>query len=350
MDKGQAESSIKKINTDLSDLNPSTLITLFEIDISDIAFDKGIITSPDNSNENERIFRFHNNIPYLGQNIIWRGKSYSSLPIKAEGFDISSKGTLPTPRLFISVNEDSVPMLSLLKVQLSKLGDLIGAKITRVRTFYKYLDAINYAEGNPSEDPNAELPRDVYYIDRKSNENKTNIEYELASILDVEGIQLPARIVVSNRCPYQYRGEGCLYEAAGNRVAAVHGSIAKMPSDAPPVATERGDLIKDLLPGVSLFKRGKWARNTVYTVGQYVYVEKDGVKYYFVAKSTVPENTAPPDGRYWIADACSKQVENGCKYRWGINSNNQASPGRANGNPHNGTLPFGGFPASNRVT
>ena len=349
MNQGQAQESIKKVNTDLSDLNPSALITLFEIDISDIAFSKGIITSLDNANENEWLFRFHNNIPYLGQNIFWRGKSYNALPIRAEGFEISARGTLPTPRLQISTNEESIPTLSVLKVQLAKLGDLIGSKVTRIRTFYKYLDPINFQDGNPDADSNAELPRDIFFIDRKANESKNSIEYELASILDVEGIQLPARMVLANRCTAQYRGEGCLYEANENRVIAVHGATAKLPSLAPPVATEQGDLISTLLP-VALAKRGKWERNITYTIGNYVYIEKDGIKYYFVAKATIPQNQAPPDGRYWIADACSKLVENGCKHRWGSNSLGVSAPGRLNGNPHNNCLPFMAFPAVNKVS
>ncbi len=348
MNKSEASSSIKKLNTELSEVTPSTLITLFEIDISNIAFDKGIITSPDASNEAERIFRFHNNVPYLGQNIIWRGKSYTALPIKAEGFEISSQGTLPVPKLSISSNEDSIPMLSLLKIQLSKLGDLVGAKVIRIRTFYKYLDSINFSEPNPQQDSNAELPRDIFYIDRKANESRNFIEYDLASILDVEGLQLPARLVVANRCTGQYRGEGCLYESAGNRVVSIHGSRSKMPTDAPPVATEQGDLIKTLLPGIALTKKGKWARNITYGVGEYIYIEKDGIKYYFVAKTTIPQNLPPPDGRYWIADACSKQVQ-GCMCRWGVDPLGVAAPGRANGNPHSSTLPFLGFPACNKV-
>lgn len=351
MNKSLAQISSKKILIDSTSLNPSSLVTLFELDISDISFDKGIITSPDENNEDERLFRFHNNIPDINTNIFWQGKEYQAMPIKAEGFEIAGRGTLPTPRLSISVNEEGIPALSQLKVQLSKLGDLSGSKVTRIRTFYKYLDAFNFINGNPNADPNAEFPRDVYYIDRKSNENKNTIEFELASIFDVEGIQLPARRVLADRCPWQYRGEGCMYESGDNRVEYVHGAVgvSRLPSDAPPVATEQGDLISSLLPGVPLIKKGLWVRNTSYSSGDYVFIEKNGVKYYFIAKTAVSENIPPPNGVFWIADACSKLVHNGCKLRWGTNNLGVSAPGKANGNPHGGCLPFGGFPGVNKV-
>jgi phage-related protein len=34
---------------------------------------------------------------------------------------------------------------------------------------------------NPTEDTSAEFPREIYYIDRKSAENREIVEFELAS-------------------------------------------------------------------------------------------------------------------------------------------------------------------------
>jgi len=352
MNKDQAIISSKKLLLESTSLSPSSLITLFEMDISDLAFDKGIIGEITEFNEEDRIFRFHNNIPLISNQIVWKGKTFYGLPVKAEGFEINGRGTLPTPKLSISTNEEGVPFLSKLKVQINRLGDLTGIKVTRIRTFYKYLDAINFENSeNPNADPYVEFPRDVFYVDRKTIENKNTIEFELASILDVEGIKLPARIVVSNRCTWQYRGQGCLYESEANRNVEVHGpeNKSRLPSSAPPVATEKGDLISELLPdGTSLNYRGKHDKNLTYNIGDYVYIEKNGIKYYFVAHTLVPENTFPPNGKYWIQDGCSKLVNNGCKYRWGV-IGGTAAPGRANGNPHNGCLPFGGFSAVSKV-
>lgn len=68
---------------------------------------------------------------------------------------------------------------------------------------------------NPTADPGAELPLDVYFIDRKSAENKVMVEFELAAAFDLMGVQLPRRLIVQNYCPWAYRvnddSSGCSY-------------------------------------------------------------------------------------------------------------------------------------------
>ena len=61
-------------------------------------------------------------------------------------------------------------------------------------------------------DPYAEMPPDVYFIERKINENKMVLSYQLTSVLDLEGYKLPKRMIVSDKCMWQYRGVGCWYQ------------------------------------------------------------------------------------------------------------------------------------------
>ena len=42
-------------------------------------------------------------------------------------------------------------------------------------------------------DPNAEFPREIYKIDRKSSENRELVEFELAAVFDLAGIRAPKR-------------------------------------------------------------------------------------------------------------------------------------------------------------
>ena len=75
-------------------------------------------------------------------------------------------------------------------------NDLTGAKVTRRRTMARFLDTANFSGAtNPfgTPDPDAEFPREVYYIDRKSAENRTVIQFELAAIFDIAGIRAPKR-------------------------------------------------------------------------------------------------------------------------------------------------------------
>jgi lambda family phage minor tail protein L len=241
MDKEQAKKSIKSLMYEATSLSPSSLIHLFEFDLTSVVKsigsslvddgeDIGIsFGDPDDDADNANILRFHNNIKVINSYIFWQGKTYFPAPIQAEGFDISSRGTLPTPVLRITAQkEEEIEALSILRRSVHKYGDIIGAKVTRIRTFAKYLDAKNFSDISEADstqgvysspfpdeyepDPYAEFPRDVFYVERKSSENKVNLEYELSALIDVEGIKLPRRVILSQKCGFTYRGCGCFYE------------------------------------------------------------------------------------------------------------------------------------------
>jgi len=334
----QARSSIANFSKEAFSLLPSNLIYLYEIDVSSLLLDKDISLV-----NNTQIFRFHNHIKLINTSIFFNKEEYIAAPITVDGFEYTSKGALPTPKLAITVTDEAVPLLAILKDTLNKLGDLTGAKVTRIRTFAKFLDAKNFETDElPSgfaPDPNA-FSKDVFYIDRKSNENKLFLEFELASILDVEGIKLPNRLVIASRCPWTYRGEGCLYEYNENRVNSVHGSTSTLPIQAPPVANEKDEPIIDVLGSdVSIIYIGKWDKNTYYAKGNSVYIEKDDIKYHFCAK--LPnQGISPPNTAFWIADSCGKSV-NSCKLRYGLNG--------SAGGIVKGLLAYGGFSAVNKV-
>lgn len=70
---------------------------------------------------------------------------------------------------------------------------------------------------NPSADPNAHLPDEIYYIAQKTQENHAIVEFELGSPIDLQGVTIPRRQIVANLCLWRYRGDGCGY--AGGPVA-----------------------------------------------------------------------------------------------------------------------------------
>jgi len=75
----------------------------------------------------------------------------------------------------------------------------------------KFLDAVNFASGNASADPNAHYPDEVYYIDRKASETPEVVEFELTAGTDVAGVMLPRRQIIQNLCQWRYRGTECGY-------------------------------------------------------------------------------------------------------------------------------------------
>ena len=633
--KSRTQSSIKALSSEINNLEPSSIVTFFEIDLTEI-MEANDITNlgveatayglPDSAQDN--ILRFHNNINIFNSYLKWQGNTYYPAPIQAEGFEVSSRGTLPTPEFTISTqSEEGINLMGLLRYQIRKFGDVIGAKVTRIRTFAKFLDVDNFlkvdSSGNVNTsfltnmasenlgeipqgfepDPYAELPRDIYFIERKVSENKAMLKYQLASSLDLEGLTLPKRVIFADRCMFQYRGPGCWYQhyydeennsgkskevmkvietiwsgaGAGNwsnvtarfqitadgayssggsgiavdpesdqlfkkgeiftfsgggsldlsdnvlatknkdiypassslffgtltgtvsnnetasinysygtftsntnnanltaaRAASysnIYVSIAEspaftvkstqifrlsfkliltsgqiptfqvinsvglkkvgwsnratptdlgngtysvdfeinnsantasnnakiqifnsadsnfnltdvelsrmsdeipiirkagltdpnlkyklLPTEAPPVATDNDEKIVDIIPDVQgkFTDQGRWISNKDYAKGQYVYQEKNDIKYYYVAKVDTPKATPPPNSDYWVADQCSKSLK-ACRMRWGTEGaafKDQSCQCVIGGavSAGKGGLPYGGFPAAKRV-
>lgn len=183
--------TVTAITTEIQKLAPSAIIELFEIDATSVG---------------SSLYRFHAGKNGLLGNIVWQGNTYTAFPIKADGFEWSGRGQLPRPKLQVSNVLGTITALVL------SYDDLIGVKVTRIRTLQKYLDAANFTGGtNPTADPTAEYPRDIYYVDRKSVETREMVEFELASALELVGVKLPRRQVIQNYCPWQYRSAECSY-------------------------------------------------------------------------------------------------------------------------------------------
>ena len=385
VDKEQAKKSIKSLMHELTNLTPSSLMTLFEIDFTNVvqSINSSLVKDsneiglfPNFEQGKENILRFHNNIKVFNSYIIWQGKTFFPAPIMAEGFEITSRGVLPSPTLSLtSQTEEGIEALSIIRRVIRKYGDIVGAKVTRIRTFAKFLDKNNfsdisspdsqrgiYASNFPEEyepDPYAELPRDVFFVERKASEDKTSITYELSSSLDVEGVKLPRRVVTASKCGFTYRGCGCFYEGDGNSAQSLADHVYKkcgirrtdltLPEDAPPVATINDQNIKDMI-GVSEFVfKGRYSSKAFYESGDYIYMEKNGIRYYFVAKVNIPatENTeySPPNPDFWIADLCSKTLQ-GCRKRWGTQGSVVIGESE---DFKKGELQFGGFPNATKL-
>ena len=259
----QIVSGYKSLNAELSKLEPSTPIILYEIDLTQIYPKANYPTA--NQPITNGVLRIHNdyNLFNISTNqygtINWQGNYYYPFPIYSEGFDLSSSSTLPTPTISFSNFSPDLSNNSFYKyirMQVESLGDIVGCKFTRIRSFLKYLNSTNFSNGvNPyTDDPSIseiELPRDIYYIDRKNIETRSKLEFTLASILDVENINLPGRMILGSRCPFQYRGEGCLYEYDKRKTnihSGIYGEIVNpeinitLPLEAPPVATDNDEL------------------------------------------------------------------------------------------------------------
>ncbi|MCZ4058224.1 phage minor tail protein L [Pantoea sp. LMR881] len=202
------------INTDYQKLEPGNFIRLYEVDGT--AF--GVAD----------VLRFHAcNIPHSEAEIIaaggdesklpaksiwWQGEEYSAWPCKIEGMETSTTGSSAQPKLTVANLDGSITALCL------AYDDLLQAKVSIHDTLAQYLDAKNFPDGNASADPTQEKLK-VFYIDSKSAETKTQVEFTLSSPMDLQGLMIPTRQLHS-LCTWcirgKYRtGDGCDY--AGSR-------------------------------------------------------------------------------------------------------------------------------------
>ena len=156
---------------------------------------------------NPTVYLFHSgNNMKDSLDIIWQGNTYSRMPVKADGFKYSGKGKLPRPTLTLSNLLGTITSILQLTNQITPLSDLAGAKVTRRRALSKDLDEENFPSNvNPyksgSVDPSAELPREVYFIERKTVENRNIVQFELVSSFDLFGVSAPKKLVTKADFP-----------------------------------------------------------------------------------------------------------------------------------------------------
>jgi lambda family phage minor tail protein L len=189
---------------DIQQLEPGSLIQLVEIDGTSFGLDK--------------ILRFHaynisspgwksfaaDNLP----SIIWQGNEYDPHPYEVKGLELSSTGSQPTPSLSVGNVGNYVTALCL------EYQDMVKAKVKIHTTLLKYLDAANWQQGKPDANPREERVQ-LFYVNAKTAETRIQVDFELCSPFDVQGLQLPSR-QITPLCTWCMRGlyrsgTGCDY-------------------------------------------------------------------------------------------------------------------------------------------
>lgn len=181
----------KILTAEIQSLSPSAMVEMFILDSRHIV--------------GGSLDYFHSGTNGYSLPLVWQGKTYQPLPIEAEGFDISAQGQLPRPQIRIAnIN-------GLMSATVMQLDDLLGSKLTRKRTFARYLDAVNFPSGNPTASATSYLPDQEWIISQKTLETRQVIEFEMCSAFDFNGVVLPRRQVIQNTCSWAYRGAECGY-------------------------------------------------------------------------------------------------------------------------------------------
>lgn len=203
-----------RIYADVQKLEVGDLVELYELDATPIG---------------GTLQRFHG-YTQVGP-IWWQGSQYDPWAITAEGFEQVGDGQQPTPTLSvgnIGADAEGKPIAGVISSLCIALDDLVGAWVRVRRTLGSYLDARNFAEGNPTANPAEELPPEVWIVQQKTAETAEVVEFQLSSALDFDGQQLPSRPILAGVCSWLrkggYRGPYCgytgsrMFDLAGNPV------------------------------------------------------------------------------------------------------------------------------------
>lgn len=122
--------------------------------------------------------------------------------LSVSGFEISGSNKLPQPKVTFSNMVGDFTDLS------ADFDDLVGFRLIRVRTYARFLHSID-GVSQSGYNSSAHFHPDIWYFNRKMEENNQYCVYELASVFDVEGIRFPKRRMYSNYCPFVYKGPDC---------------------------------------------------------------------------------------------------------------------------------------------
>ena len=217
------QQSSADITSQLQGIAPTEVIELFQLELN--ADQHGV----------NQTYYFDGGRQNDGAGVTFGGQLYTSIPMEADGFAYNGQGSLPRPTLRIS------NLFSTITALIATLPNgLEGAKVTRIRTLARYIDDVNFrsetlllvteggdrlttesgdffeafsSSGNPhgTPDSTAIFPKEIYYVDRKSAENRNLIEFELASAFDLAGVRAPKRQCIS-RCQWVYKSAECGYD------------------------------------------------------------------------------------------------------------------------------------------
>lgn len=255
---------------------------------------------------------------------------YIAIPLELTGIEITSSGASTRPTLSmanipsltrtLAANETTLSDIAENEVEILLSGegiynneDFLGTAVEYRSTLTNYLKQ----EGDTAALP-VEFPSHKFVIDRITAENNILVQFELATVFDLEGIQLPYRQINGRYCPWQYQGHalsnqgGCTWPLdSRNRFYDKNDNLLTIPSTYDNTAKNAGDTVKTVTNGHTQI----WE-----------------------AVTNVPPNKDPQvHGGYWKRlDVCGKLISS-CKVRFQGPDEDTSKE-----------LPFGGFPGTRK--
>jgi len=132
------------------------------------------------------IFHFCNHLNSLEQPVEFGGITYTAIPSQVTGWDLNQTGTSAKPTLYIS------NMKKQLLAAIISQGDLVGAKLSRIRTFAKFLSDGATPNGSAFIGPDKKI------VEQKIFHDRTMLQFQLTSVTDRAGMKLPRRQILKD--------------------------------------------------------------------------------------------------------------------------------------------------------
>lgn len=167
------------VNKDVQKLDGEALVSLYILDMSPVG--------------GTDVYRFTTMSTEDGGLVTHDGNTYQPVDIEVTGFTWDGQGSFPQPKIRIA-NIGNV-----ISAAIIGLGDIVGARFTRIRTFRKYLDDGEFP------DPTAMFAPEIFTVDQRVSQSKMFLEWKLKSSLDQGGVKLPRRQCVRETCTHTYR-------------------------------------------------------------------------------------------------------------------------------------------------
>ncbi|BEB30511.1 hypothetical protein VEE44_23150 [Escherichia coli] len=158
----------------------SASVVLWEIDLTEVG--------------GERYF-FCNEQNEKGEPVTWQGRQYQAYPIQGSGFEMNGKGSAARPTLTVSNLHGMITGMA------EDLQSLVGGTVVRRKVYARFLDAVNFVNGNSEADPEQEVIRGRYaygmFWQYQNNERAihsimmSNKGDDLRSVFYVDGAAFP---------------------------------------------------------------------------------------------------------------------------------------------------------------
>ncbi len=128
-----------------------------------------------------------------GEPVTWQGRQYQPYPIQGSGFELNGKGTSTRPTLTVS------NLYGMVTGMAEDMQSLVGGTVVRRKVYARFLDAVNFVNGNSYADPEQEVIS-RWRIEQCSELSAVSASFVLSTPTETDGAVFPGRIMLANTC------------------------------------------------------------------------------------------------------------------------------------------------------